>query len=175
MSTIQDRAYETMQKDMLRRNVVSEAEFERYLPLFSTSIHDDNQFSPEYLSNLMDDYKNRFIQTLPIKIVGIVNGEEQIIRTIAPTFIQIPAINKTIKHSNELVSAHANINVSKSQPQHKKDAINDTYKQAVNLTIENDPTYQKSKDASMKITNQHKAPSVKTEEASGKTDDMEWS
>lgn len=175
MSTVQERAYEAMQKDMVKRNVVSEAEFERYLPLFSTSIHDDNQFSHEYLLNLMEEYKNRFILTLPINIVGVINGEEQVIRTIAPTFIHIPSINKTIKRSTELVAAHANINVSKDQPQLKKDAINDAYRKAVNLTLENAPAYQKSKEVSMKLTEPQKASTVKVEEASGKTDDMEWS
>ncbi len=168
---VEDRAYETLKKDMVERNVVGEDEFAEYLPLFSTAIQ-DNQYSQEFLSKLIDKYKNRFTQTLPITIV---NHKREVIKTIPPMFVYIPAINKTIKHSNELVTAHTNISLSKSQPQQKKMAIRETYKQAVELTIKNDPTHAKSKELSMKLSEQCETTIKETKPTTGSTDGMEWS
>lgn len=90
-------------------------------------------------------------------------------------FVSIPAINKTIKHSNELVTAHTNISLSRSQPVEKKMAIRETYKKAVGLTIENDPTYNKSKEASMKLTEQNEKVIKQDKPSGSSTDGMEWS
>lgn len=169
---VEDRAYETLCNDMVNRNVVTEEEFAEFLPLFSTAIQ-DNQYTQEFLSELITKYTNRFTQTLPISIV---NNKKEVVKTIPPMFVSIPAINKTIKHSNELVTAHTNITLSKSQPIQKKMLIRETYKKAVELTIENDPTYKKSKDVSLRLSEQNDN-AVKKEipnRSTGSTDGMEW-
>lgn len=165
-----DRAFDVMKNDMMSKNVVREEEFSEYLPLFDTSIQSNNHYPQEYLLNLIEKFKVRFIVNLPIEIV---NAKGEVLKTIPPTFISIPAMNKVLKNPGELITAYERVMYNDAQPSHKKDAMNATLSKAVGLTLENDKGFKKSTEKVLEMTKSF--DKEKSPDSNGITGGMEWS
>lgn len=173
--TVYKKLREMSERAIVTKNCMTESEFGRYAPLFQQEIRKGNEHELRESVELLEDYKQRVSLQHPVVVVED-HDSSKVVAVLPPVLVEAPSINKIIGKSTELVATFVSVSNSDSQPEHKKQHVNQLLQAAANVTLKNDPGFQERKDKAAALVNRFEEPSKKDEPppAPTVTKNMKW-